>query len=75
MEEAYEKAIKRKKEAANGEVRRGEMAQSRSSTPGQPSYQKAPSTIPNNISELMGEKDSTPLKKRERIGGSAVEEA
>ncbi|KAH7822222.1 uncharacterized protein MONOS_12501 [Monocercomonoides exilis] len=53
-----------RKKLPNGEVRRGEMAQSRSSTPRQPSRQKIPSIIPRNISELTGEKDPTPLKKR-----------
>ncbi|KAH7821344.1 uncharacterized protein MONOS_8724 [Monocercomonoides exilis] len=52
------------------------MAQSRSSTPRQPSRQKTPSIIPNSISEPTGEKDPTPLKKigkdRKRRSGRSI---
>ncbi|KAH7818829.1 uncharacterized protein MONOS_13656 [Monocercomonoides exilis] len=55
---------KGRKKLPSGEVNRGEMAHSRSPTPRQQSRQKTPSIIPNNVCDLTGEKDSTPLKKR-----------
>ncbi|KAH7826279.1 uncharacterized protein MONOS_15534 [Monocercomonoides exilis] len=58
------KRSKGRKKLLSGEVNRGVMAQSRSSTPRRPGSQRTPSIIPNSICELTGERDPTPLKKR-----------
>ncbi|KAH7826089.1 uncharacterized protein MONOS_16725 [Monocercomonoides exilis] len=52
------------KKLLSEEGKRSETVQSRSSTPRRPGSQRTPSIIPNNSCELMGEKDTTPLKKR-----------
>ncbi|KAH7820170.1 uncharacterized protein MONOS_9943 [Monocercomonoides exilis] len=58
------KRSKGRKKLLSEEGKKSETVQSRSSTPRRPGSQRTPSIIPNNICELMGEKDSTPLKKR-----------
>ncbi|KAH7816526.1 uncharacterized protein MONOS_14391 [Monocercomonoides exilis] len=58
------KRSKRRKILLSEEGKKSETAQSRSSSPRQPSRQRTLSIIPSNISELTKEKDITPLKKR-----------
>ncbi|KAH7820205.1 uncharacterized protein MONOS_8812 [Monocercomonoides exilis] len=64
------------KKLLSEEGKKSETVQSRSSTPRRPGSQRTPSIIPNNICELMGEKDSTPLKKkgkdRKRRSGNRI---
>ncbi|KAH7818700.1 uncharacterized protein MONOS_2138 [Monocercomonoides exilis] len=58
------KRSKRRKIQLSEEGKKSETAQSRSSSPRQPSRQRTPPIIPSNISELAGVWDITPRKKR-----------